>query len=53
MTPKQKANKLYNDFAYDFVRCNVENASQKAKDAAIRQKMQPLGVLMKLYQHNG
>jgi hypothetical protein len=36
MTPKQKANKLYNDFAYDFVRCNVENASQKAKDAAIR-----------------
>lgn len=36
MTPKKKAKQLYNDFAYEFVRCNVENASQKAKEAAIR-----------------
>lgn len=35
MTTKKKAEKIYNEFAYEFVRCKVNNATEKAKTASI------------------
>ena len=35
MRAKKRAKLIYNEFCYEFVRCQVKNATEKAKTASI------------------